>query len=131
MAEQRSGRRVVALGTTAASFERFDVAAYPDLPPPDDLKLLGLVVLAERLRPEARETVAFFLREGVQLKVLSGDAPETVAAIAADAGIPSDGPPLDGRELPEDPAELRRAALERERGRSDLAGREAARRSRR
>ncbi len=111
VAEQRSGRRVVALGTTAASFERFDVAAYPDLPPPDDLKLLGLVVLGERLRAEARETVAFFLREGVQLKVLSGDAPETVAAIAADAGIPSNGPPLDGRELPEDPAELRRAAL--------------------
>jgi magnesium-transporting ATPase (P-type) len=55
--------------------------------------------------------VDFFLREGVQLKVISGDAPETVAAIAADAGIPCEGPPLDGRELPEDPRELCRAVL--------------------
>jgi P-type E1-E2 ATPase len=112
VAEQRHGRRVVALGTTGASFERFDVVQFPDLPPPGDLKLLGLVVLGERLRPEARETVEYFLREGVQLKVISGDAPETVAAIAADAGIPSTGPPLDGRNLPEDPIELRRAALD-------------------
>ena len=52
--------------------------------------------------------------------MISGDAPETVAAIAADAGIPSDGPPLDGRELPEDPRELRRLLLERERHRPDL-----------
>jgi P-type E1-E2 ATPase len=110
--EQRSGRRVVALGTTAASFERFDVAAHPDLPPPGDLVLLGIVVLGERLRPNARETVEFFLREGVALKVISGDAPQTVAAIAADAGIPSTGPPLDGRDLPDDPNELRRLVLE-------------------
>jgi P-type E1-E2 ATPase len=110
-AEQRDGRRVVAIGTTGTSFERFDVATYPDLPPPGDLVPLGIVVLGERLRPEARETVEFFLREGVSLKVISGDAPETVAAIAEDAGIPSDGPPLDGRELPEDPRELRRLLM--------------------
>ena len=42
------------------------------------LKPLGLVVLAERIRPEARETVAYFLEESIELKVLSGDAPETV-----------------------------------------------------
>ena len=59
-----SGRRVVAFGTTGASFERFDVATYPDLPPPDDLVPLGLVVLGERLRPDARETVEFFLARG-------------------------------------------------------------------
>jgi P-type E1-E2 ATPase len=108
--EQQQGRRVVALATTAASFERFDLAADPDLPPPADVIPLGIVVLGERLRPEARETVKFFLREGVTLKVISGDAPETVAAIAADAGIPATGPPLDGRHLPADEDELRRLA---------------------
>ncbi len=108
--EQQQGRRVVALATTAASFERFDLAADPDLTPPGDMVPLGIVVLGERLRPEARETVKFFLREGVSLKVISGDAPETVAAIAADAGIPATGPPLDGRHLPADPDELRRLA---------------------
>ena len=57
--------------------------------PPGELRPLGLVVLAERLRADARATVAFLRGQGVELKVLSGDAPETVAAIAArrrDAG---------------------------------------------
>jgi cation-transporting P-type ATPase E len=74
--EQRAGRRVVAFGTTNGSFERLD-----------GLKPLGVAVLAEELRPQARETVQFFRDEGVELKVMSGDAPETVGAIARDAGI--------------------------------------------
>ena len=78
-AEQRAGRRVVAFGTTNGSFERLD-----------GLKPLGVAVLAEELRPQARETVQFFRDEGVELKVMSGDAPETVGAIARDAGIEGD-----------------------------------------
>lgn len=39
--------------------------------------------------------------------VISGDDPVTVAAIARDAGIPVDGPPLDGRHMPDDDALLR------------------------
>ena len=74
-AEAASGRRVVALGTSSAE-------------PPDGLEPLGIVVLAEELRPQARATVEFFRSEGVELKVLSGDAPATVGAIARDAGIP-------------------------------------------
>ena len=86
-------------------------ARAPEDAPPDDLEPLGLVVLAEQLRPQARETVAYFLQEGVELKVISGDAPETVAAIAADAGIPAAGGAVDGRELPDDPDALRELAL--------------------
>jgi len=74
--EQRAGRRVVAFGTTAGSFEQLD-----------GLTPLGVAVLAEELRPQAAETVQFFLEAGVELKVMSGDAPETVGAIARDAGI--------------------------------------------
>ncbi|MGZ8634659.1 MAG: HAD-IC family P-type ATPase, partial [Solirubrobacteraceae bacterium] len=66
----------------------------------------------EELRGDARATVEFLRREGVSLKVLSGDAPATVAAVAADAGIPIAGEPLDGRALPDDDAELA-AALDR------------------
>ena len=44
-------------------------------------------LLAERLRPDARTTVDWFRKQGVELKVLSGDRPETVASIARDAGI--------------------------------------------
>jgi magnesium-transporting ATPase (P-type) len=55
--------------------------------------------------------VDYLVRENVELKVLSGDAPETVAAIARDAGIALDGPALTGAELPADPADLRDVAM--------------------
>ena len=103
-AEQDQGRRVVAIATTAA---RLDEPVGPASKPPSDLKSLGVVILAERLRPDAPETVDFFRRQGVELKVISGDAPRTVAAIAEDVGIPTTHV-LDGRQLPTDPYELRR-----------------------
>ena len=77
--EQRAGRRVVAFGTTGGSLE-----------PLDGLEPLGVAVLAEELRPQAADTVRFFRDENVELKVMSGDAPETVGAIARDAGIEGD-----------------------------------------
>jgi cation-transporting P-type ATPase E len=77
--EQRSGRRVVAFGTTDGSFEQLD-----------GLKPMGVAVLAEELRPKAADTVRFFRDQKVELKVMSGDAPETVGAIARDAGIEGD-----------------------------------------
>jgi cation-transporting P-type ATPase E len=102
--EAAAGRRVVAFGTTPARLD-------PDAPdPPERIAPLGLVVLAERLRNDADETVSFFHSQGVDLKVLSGDRPETAAAVARDAGLDG-GPPLDGRVLPADPAELRRLVL--------------------
>ena len=69
-AEREAGRRVLAFGNGRAA--------------------QGLVVLAEELRGDARSTVEFFRREGVELRVISGDNPDTVAAIARDAGIPVD-----------------------------------------
>jgi cation-transporting P-type ATPase E len=107
--EARQGRRVVALARTRTPLDP-DAA---DEGPPGGLGPLGAVVLAERLRPAAAETVAFLRREGVAICVLSGDAPETVAAIARDAGIPVEGPALEGAELPSDPRELRELIAER------------------
>ena len=101
--EAESGRRVLALGTS-----RNGVSAERE---PHDVAALGLAVIGERLRPEARATVEFFQRQGVELKILSGDRPATVAAVAADVGIPV-RLSVDGRELPESSAEL--AALLRE-----------------
>jgi P-type E1-E2 ATPase len=102
-AEARDGRRVVAFGTSPVALEEIDLDEAPPA-----FSLLALILIAERLRPDARATVEYFRREGVALKVISGDRPETVASIARDAGIPS-GEPLDGRKLPEDPGELARA----------------------
>jgi magnesium-transporting ATPase (P-type) len=108
-AEAQAGRRVL---TFASADVPLDPPASPEAPPPPGLRPMGLVVLAEELRPDARETVAFLLEEGLELRVISGDAPATVAAIAADAGVPVRGEPVDGRELPADDAMLRELVRE-------------------
>lgn len=101
----REGRRVLALAHTAEALPR-----EPGDEPPAPLRVLGLVVIAERLRPNVAETIAFLLEQGVEVKVLSGDSPHTVAAIARDVGIPV-GTVHAGEEIPEDPEELREFAL--------------------
>jgi cation-transporting P-type ATPase E len=106
-AEASAGRRVLALGETRALLP----AAVSEPPFPGDVRTLGLVVLAERLRPNAGQTVAFFTAEQVDLKVLSGDAPATAGAIARDAGVPGAAAALDGEALPSEPAALREAVL--------------------
>jgi magnesium-transporting ATPase (P-type) len=106
-AESAQGRRVVAIGTTSADLG--DVRAEQG--PPADLHPLGIVIIGERLRPRARDTVEYLLAQGVELRVLSGDRPETVAAIAREAGVPEHGPPLDGGELPTSQAALAKAVL--------------------
>ena len=103
--EASAGRRVLALGRSKSPLPARD--SEPQFP--DGVQALGLVVLAERLRANADETVAFFATQGVELKVLSGDAPATVGAIAHDAGVPGSAPALDGEALPTDQAELRDA----------------------
>ncbi len=102
---QQEGRRVLALARG-----RQPLPEDPQDEPPAGLEPLGLVVLAEELRPGVRDTVAFLRREGVEIKVLSGDAPPTVAAIAGDIGIPVAGV-HDGSEIPSDPLERREFAL--------------------
>jgi cation-transporting P-type ATPase E len=105
--EAQAGRRVLALGHTEA-----ELPTAGDEPPfPSDVRALGLVVLAERLRPNAPATVAFLAAQEVELEVLSGDAPATVGAIARDAGVPGRTPALDGEALPSDAEALRDAVL--------------------
>ena len=55
---------------------------------PKELVPAALVILAERIRPDAAETLAFFTAQGVGLKVISGDNPRTVGAVAATLGLP-------------------------------------------
>ncbi len=66
----------------------------------------ALVVIDQTLRPDAADTVAYFLEQGVRIKVISGDNAVTVGAIAAQAGIPGADDPFDARQLPTDQAEL-------------------------
>jgi cation-transporting P-type ATPase E len=105
--EAAAGRRVVAFGTSSASLHGLGPAS----PPPRDLVLVAIVVLGEELRPHIRETVEFFIAEDIELKVISGDDPRTVAAVAQDAGIPISGEPVNGAELPQNDLELRELVL--------------------
>ena len=63
-------------------------------------------MFAERLRSDITETIAYFAAQQVALKVISGDSPLTVSAVAKRAGLPDAGDPVDARDLPEDPAAL-------------------------
>jgi magnesium-transporting ATPase (P-type) len=101
------GRRVVALVRTSATLSQ---DAAPALPPA--LVAAGLVVFSERIRPQAAATFRYFAEQEVALKIISGDNPRTVAAVAAAAGLTDTGEPQDARGLPTDPEGLGEA-LER------------------
>lgn len=54
---------------------------------PTGLEPLGLFFITDVIREEAPDTLAFFDSQGVDLKVISGDDPVTVSAIAKKAGL--------------------------------------------
>lgn len=54
---------------------------------PEGLTPCGMLLMTDIIRPEAQETLAYFDEQGVDLKVISGDDPVTVAAIARKAGL--------------------------------------------
>lgn len=80
----------------------------------DDSKVIPLVILTfkEELRPEAKDTLDYLRSEGVQVKVLSGDHPETVAGVARAVGLDFDGEGIDARELSTDIETLSKALEE-------------------
>jgi len=79
---------------------------------PEDTVPAGLIGLSDELRPEARETLASFIRNGVEPKIISGDNAETVAALARQAGLPVDARLISGLALAEmDDAQFAQAAV--------------------
>jgi cation-transporting ATPase E len=69
---------------------------------PAQLVPIAVLALAEKVRDDAQDTVRYFLDQGVAVKVISGDNPHTVAAIARRAGVPGADHAVDGRDLPGD-----------------------------
>jgi cation-transporting ATPase E len=69
---------------------------------PGALTPAALVVIDQRLRSDAAETVEYFLAQGVHVNVISGDNAATVGAIAREAGVPGADHPYDARNLPAD-----------------------------
>lgn len=89
------GHRVLLLAAAAGPLPEAAV-----LPP--GLAPQALVVLAERVRADAAETLEFFARQGVRCIVISGDNPVTVGAVARRVGIAGADRPVDAREVPLD-----------------------------
>ncbi|GAA3201601.1 HAD-IC family P-type ATPase [Actinocorallia longicatena] len=65
------------------------------------LQAVALVVLRQRIRPEAHGTIEYFGQQGVAVKVISGDNPASVGAIARSLAIPGADRPYDARDLTE------------------------------
>jgi cation-transporting ATPase E len=60
------------------------------------------VLLRQRVRPDAADTLRFFEKQDVSLKVISGDNAVSVGAVADSLGLPGASHPVDARTLPED-----------------------------
>jgi cation-transporting ATPase E len=95
----------------ASSGRRVLVLAHSDAPVagdalPSDVRAAALVLLCEQVRGDAAPTLAYFAAQGVATKVISGDSPLTVGAVAERAGCLDAGVPVDARTLPEDPVAL-------------------------
>jgi cation-transporting P-type ATPase E len=67
---------------------------------------VALVVLADRVRPDAADTLRYFAEQGVRVTVISGDAPSTVGAIASSLGLEGGDDAVDARALSDDTAAL-------------------------
>ncbi|MFJ5225396.1 HAD-IC family P-type ATPase [Streptomyces sp. NPDC088400] len=92
------GLRVLLLARTAGELDAPDAAA--------GARPTALVVLEQRLRPEASDTLAYFADQGVAAKVVSGDNAVSVGAVAGKLGLPDAEHTVDARRLPAEPEEM-------------------------
>ncbi len=90
------GLRVLLVGSSDRSVDAFDA--------PGMVTPVALVVLEQRVRPDARDTLDYFASQKVTVKVISGDNAVSVGAVARSLGL--EGETLDARKLPDAPAEL-------------------------
>ena len=91
------GKRVLVLLRAKAK------PAAPNVPA--NMLPVALIILSEKVRADAKKTLAYFAEQGVALKVISGDSPHTVSAIAQAVGLGSTVA-VDARTLPTDINEL-------------------------
>jgi len=90
------GLRVLLLGSSDLPVD------HPDAP--GAVTPVALVVLEQRVRPDARDTLEYFASQKVSIKVISGDNAVSVGAVAGSLGL--DGETMDARELPTEPHQL-------------------------
>ncbi|GAJ81616.1 putative cation-transporting ATPase [Nocardia brasiliensis NBRC 14402] len=73
---------------------------------PGTVRPAALVVLEQRVRPDAKETLEYFADQNVSIKVISGDNAVSVGAVASSLDLPGGDHAVDARELPDDRDQL-------------------------
>ncbi|OEJ33127.1 cation-translocating P-type ATPase [Streptomyces subrutilus] len=95
------GLRVLLLARSARELDDEAVAT--------GVRPTALVVLEQRLRPDAADTLRYFEDQDVKAKVISGDNAVSVGAVAGKLGLPGAENTVDARELPTEQAGMARA----------------------
>ena len=104
------GLRVLAFAYQPQPAKLHSAEGSPELP---RLTLLGLVTFTDELRPHLQRTLDEFITNGINIKIISGDNPQTVAALARQAGLPGELHYISGRDLANmSESEFTRAAVE-------------------
>jgi len=85
------GLRVLLLGSSDLPVDHADA--------PGTVTPVALVVLEQRVRPDARDTLDYFASQNVSIKVISGDNAVSVGAVAGSLGL--EGETMDARQLPD------------------------------
>ncbi|WP_426225959.1 HAD-IC family P-type ATPase [Pseudarthrobacter sp. DSP2-3-2b1] len=93
-----SGLRTLVLAHTSAIMPD---GGTEDVQLPSGLAAASLLTFREKVRPDAAQTLAYFRRQGVAVKILSGDDHRTVTAVAREVGLDV-GRGYDARHLPSD-----------------------------
>ena len=83
----------------------------------------AVLTFREKVRPDAHETLGYFREQGVSIRVISGDDPRTVAAVAREAGVEHVGDGFDARRLPDASTPEGEAELDAIMGREHVFGR--------
>jgi cation-transporting ATPase E len=105
------GLRVLLFACSGEDGALANAAGEPQLPA--ELQPLALLSFSDELRPEAQRTLSEFSAAGIRLKIISGDNPHTVAALARQAGFDRQARAVSGLELAGmDEAEFARTADE-------------------
>ncbi len=103
------GLRVLLFAAANSPEKLHDGEGNPTLP--SDLEPQAWLAFEDELRPNSRETLAGFQDAGITLKIISGDNPDTVAALAIQAGLSPEAKLISGLELEElDDDEFAKAA---------------------
>lgn len=91
------GLRVVVFAYSPAVRSLGGEGTPVELPP--DLEPIAILRFSDQLRPEAKETLDGFAQAGIEVKIISGDNPQTVAALARQAGLGAEIEVVSGQEL--------------------------------